>query len=491
MLKRRRGTTVHLTHHNLPACVCALLCSAVLCSALLCCALLCCAVLCCAVLCCAVLYQWGFSIPPPFVNISHTSGNWEGLDNAAWGSHVYYSTVAQYDKVREAKGDTWYEKPMTLTKFGLPDWRPGMDPVMHQESPAMHRFPVWWTGDGVPLQGSVESMVDSGVHDFKTYVHSDCGGDYHPTNGGDLLRWTAHCAFGTIFRYHGSDHRPWQYGDAVTDTIRSYIETRYKLAPSLIAAGEEAAKTGAPFVTRCDMLWPEHAADGARNSTQYIFLKDTLVAPIWEMATNTTTRSVWIPPGEWEDSWDGSSVTGPKMIEASQPYEQQPMWHKKDGGLTVMTDKPGMRIEEGDWSSLTLEAFPAQTEMLTERSVYAQDTHVRGEETARTDLSMRTDGTGKAHFEITESSDGAERAWVVRLHLRPNQRVTTAVMDGAELAVDETTVTHLAPLSASETALHHFPFGGAGAHPPVNAGHVAELRLPSAAHARSLEVTIA
>ena len=30
--------------------------------------------------------------------------------------------------------------------------------------------PVWWTGDGVPLLGSVESMVDSGVHDFKTYV---------------------------------------------------------------------------------------------------------------------------------------------------------------------------------------------------------------------------------------------------------------------------------------------------------------------------------
>lgn len=242
-------------------------------------------------------HNWGFSIPPPFVNISHTSGDWDGLDNAAWGSFLYYSTAAQYDKVREAKGDKFYEKPMALTKFGLPDWRPGMDPVMHQESPAHHRYPVWWTGDGVPLQGAVESTVDSGVHDFKTYVHSDCGGDYHPTEGGDLLRWTAHCAFSTIFRYHGSDHRPWQYGDAVTDTIRSYLTSRYKLAPSLIAAGQEAAKTGTPFVARCDLMWPEHAADGARNSTQYVFLKDTLVAPIWEMGTNSTSRTVWIPPG--------------------------------------------------------------------------------------------------------------------------------------------------------------------------------------------------
>ena len=228
------------------------------------------------------------------MNISHTSGNWEGLDNAAWGSHVYYSTVAQYSKIRIAKGDTFPDKPLTLTKFGLPDWRPGMDPVMHQESPAMHRFPVWWTGDGVPLLGSVESMVDSGVHDFKTYVHSDCGGDYHGS-GGDLLRWTAHCAFGTVFRYHGSDHRPWQYGYEVTDTIRSYLTTRYKLAPSLIAAGQHAAKTGVPFVTRGDLLWPEHAENttaGSSSSSQYIFLNDTLVAPIWDSKMNEIARAV-------------------------------------------------------------------------------------------------------------------------------------------------------------------------------------------------------
>ena len=37
---------------------------------------------------------------------------------------------------------------------------------------------MWWTGDGVSLEASVEAMVDSGVYDLKPYVHSDCGGDY-------------------------------------------------------------------------------------------------------------------------------------------------------------------------------------------------------------------------------------------------------------------------------------------------------------------------
>jgi hypothetical protein len=90
----------------------------------------------------------------------------------------YFNAVSYFDAtVRAASGDTFYQRPMTLTKFGLPDWRPGMPATGSAESPAQHRFPVWWTGDGVPLQGSVESMVDGGVHGFKPYVHSDCGGD--------------------------------------------------------------------------------------------------------------------------------------------------------------------------------------------------------------------------------------------------------------------------------------------------------------------------
>ena len=83
---------------------------------------------------------------------------WEGLDNAAWGSHVYFETVSRFNQIRLAKGDSWLSKPITLTKFGMADWRPNMSAVIAQESPAQHRFSVWWTGDGVSLQASVESL---------------------------------------------------------------------------------------------------------------------------------------------------------------------------------------------------------------------------------------------------------------------------------------------------------------------------------------------
>ena len=136
------------------------------------------------------------------------------------------------------------------------------------------------------------------------------------------------------------------------------------------------------------------------------------------------------------------------------------------------------------------------TPTTTERTVYALQTE------ARTELSMATEGVSgqkqqQVHFEISTATDAAPRAWVVRVHLEPGQRMVAAVesvIHGGEEAVLldlVKAVVHLAPLSAEETARSHFPFGGTGVHPPVHAGHIAELRLASAAHARTLSVTIA
>ena len=63
--------------------------------------------------------------------------------------------------------------------------------------------------------------------------------------------------------------------------MRSYLNMRAKLAPSLIAAGHRATLTAFPPVARGDFYWPEHpAADEAASNTQYIFLEDILVAPM-------------------------------------------------------------------------------------------------------------------------------------------------------------------------------------------------------------------
>ena len=42
-----------------------------------------------------------------------TGLNWEGYTNVAWGSHLYYTTVATYDKEKRPGGD----RPIILNKY--------------------------------------------------------------------------------------------------------------------------------------------------------------------------------------------------------------------------------------------------------------------------------------------------------------------------------------------------------------------------------------
>jgi hypothetical protein len=150
-------------------------------------------------------------------------------------------------------------------------------------------------------------LLHAGLYDLKPFVHSDCGGDIGNNvrgTAGNLIRWTAHCSYGSILRFHGGDHRAWNYDNSTVGTIRQYLHARYRLIPSFIAAGQkvsklpcvrctflaeyvwfiktgsgtrlkpksnkypkrgwrvvshmQASRTGMPYVARCDLFWPEH-----------------------------------------------------------------------------------------------------------------------------------------------------------------------------------------------------------------------------------------
>ena len=255
--------------------------------------------------------------------------------------------------------------------------------------------------------------------------------------------------------------------------IRNYLQLRYKMLPSLVAAGHEATRAATPIVARCDTLWPEHPE--ARTNDQYIFIRDTLVAPVWNTTTNLTRRSVWIPPGAWEDGWSGETVTGPRTISVEQPYERIPMWHRK-GGLVIVSGDAALRVDDQNWSELTLEAWPAADAEPVTRSLFE-----RGSD-ARTDVRLRT-GDGTVQVDVGAASDGAERGWLLRLHLPPGQRVATAMVDGSTTAAPI-----LLPRDGDSAA--HFPLRGEGTMPAHRAGPIAELRLPRRSGARTITVTL-
>ena len=271
-------------------------------------------------------------------------------------------------------------------------------------------------------------------------------------------------------------------------------------------------------------------------------LNDTLVAPIFDSSQNETSRSVWVPPGQWQDAWDGSLVTGPQTMTVTQPYERQPMWHRR-GGLLVTVDDPGTRVEQQDWSHLTVQAFPATDGMFlanpdgwndgsadgaavvssSHRVVYDRGSTKKG--TGRTHIEMRSSADGTCSFAIrgdTPSAATTERAWTIRIHLLPGQQATLLGVDGVahdasvhgdvhgdvhDASVHGASVhgaallarnippsiafiRHIAPVRSAADVASFFPFQGSGTAPAEKAGSVAEVHLAAGIGPRDVVVRI-
>ena len=235
-----------------------------------------------------------------------------------------------------------------------------------------------------------------------------------------------------------------------------------------------------PLVARNDLYWPEHPQSSSNH--QYILLDDILVAPIFDTVHNISTRNVWVPPGVWQDAWDGTRVEGPRSIAVTQPFERIPMWHRAEGGLIVMSSSRASSVHDQDWSTLTLEAFPASAPRVTKRNVFERSSDEDLNEAQ--ELELHTNGAGKVEFRI---GAGPKRAWVLRTHLLSGQRVVSVALDGISLSIAE--VVHLQPRLT--IAPDYFPLAGAGSRPAPKAGPVAELRLPEAAVSRVVELWLA
>ena len=81
------------------------------------------------------------------------------MSGQVWGSQIYYeSTRVAYEKHNIT------DRPIALSRDNGPNWQAEdrksfpAQTLIGAGSPAHHRFPVWWTGDRVPLMASVASM---------------------------------------------------------------------------------------------------------------------------------------------------------------------------------------------------------------------------------------------------------------------------------------------------------------------------------------------
>jgi alpha-glucosidase (family GH31 glycosyl hydrolase) len=164
---------------------------------------------------------------------------------------------------------------------------------------------------------------------------SDTGGYYQFKDREVFARWIEFSAFSGIMEIGGTGgpHAPWdmpaepRYDTELIDIYRRYTALRIELQPYLVAAAEEAGRSGLPIVRPLVFAYRDDPAVGDRWD-QYLFGPDLMVAPVWQ--SGMRSREVYFPAGRWESFWDATEVhTGPATVVVPVPLEAIPVYRRR------------------------------------------------------------------------------------------------------------------------------------------------------------------
>ena len=144
-------------------------------------------------------------------------------------------------------------------------------------------------------------------------------------------------------------------------------------------------------------------------------------------------RSVWIPPGTWQNLWTGDLVTGPKTITVTAKLNQIPMW--VDQGGIVLTGPDLQATREKAMDPITVEAYVGP-DMATKRELVEDDgtsiAYLKGA-ISRTEVDFGKQGNyaGVRLGPTKGAYEGikADRNWIVRFHLPKGSSANSVRVD--------------------------------------------------------------
>jgi alpha-glucosidase (family GH31 glycosyl hydrolase) len=215
---------------------------------------------------------------------------------------------------------------------------------------------ILWSGDVYSRWETLKTHIPIAINTALTgipYWGTDIGG-FVPTDEftAELyVRWFQFGAFCPLFRSHGRTWKlrlPWGWntgdpgpieirnynGAAVPDSsqlhnpqvemiCRKYLELRYRMLPYLYSLMHESTITGMPLMRSLWLHYPDDPKAVACGDA-YLWGPYLLVAPVVEKGA--TTRSVYLPPGEWTDFWTGEQIEGGREISRAVDLEAVPLY---------------------------------------------------------------------------------------------------------------------------------------------------------------------
>ncbi len=218
----------------------------------------------------------------------------------------------------------------------------------------------------------------------------------------------------------------------VDDGIRVYIDDEkimddWKPQSGHVVPSDKVLEAGKTYKIRVEYLEDKNTATCQLNYVPSVI-------------RTVMTREVWIPEGEWINTFTGETVYGPQTIEVSCDTDELPVFVRK-GAILPLADEM-LTTKEKDWSHLTLDVYPSTRQQGTS-TLYEDDTESTAYENGAyrtTTLSTSFDAENRQSVVSIGAADGSfsgERAfsrrdWTIRVHQPENWGELRAVTCGGE-----------------------------------------------------------
>lgn len=265
-----------------------------------------------------------------------------------------------------------------------PDRRPF---ALHRNGYAgLQRYGWLWSGDTFSTWAALRAQIMIGIN------AGLCGIPYWGTDTGGFVptpeltpelyvRWFQWSAFCPSFRSHGRAWKlrlPWGWGTGdpgpkeiegnwvaawpvaadlhradVEEICRKFLETRYRLLPYLYSSVAQTHRTGIPLIRAMCLAYPQDPR-AALIDDAYLWGDLFLVAPVHEQGA--TTRTVYLPAGDWYLYSNNKRYAGGTTITVDAPLDTLPLYIKAGAILPL---SPAMQhTGEFDRNAVTLRIYP-------------------------------------------------------------------------------------------------------------------------------------
>lgn len=214
------------------------------------------------------------------------------------------------------------------------------------------QYPMYWAGDQESTFSELRSVLNAGLSinlSGNPLWGFDIAGFYGAMPGYELYaRSTELAAFSPVMQYHSAptndginnDRTPWNVSEwnndnRVLELYKKYANIRMNLLPYIYQEAQYITGNCEPLMRHLVVDFPaDEKVYGIDD--QYMFGRSLLIAPV--ITEGCTSRSIYLPEGEWTDFWDGTRYTGQSYIDYQCGIEKIPVFIKNNSVIPLNLD---------------------------------------------------------------------------------------------------------------------------------------------------------